>query len=234
MPEPLRPTGNTPMTAVTRRSFLSGVLGEGVSCSRQRLASLGRRDALRSAAAYLWDRQGDGGGWHSTHYGLLRSGQSLTGFVLNALLDVPGEVPELPRDRMMGATSFLVDHIDDTGAVGRTDPAGPDYLNYATALALEALCRAPMPLRLFSPFALVECLRRQQFTEENGWTPDDAAYGGWGMGGDVRTPPAPGHVDLSMTRYVLEALAASGVQTGDPAFEKAAVFLARCQNFGSG
>jgi len=216
---------------ISRRVFLLGALALGAGCSKERPASIGRRDALRAAAAYLWQRQAEDGGWHSTQYGLLRSGQSLTGLVLNALLDIPTEVSELPRDRMMAATSFLFDHIDETGAVGRMDPTGPDYPNYATALALKALCRAPMPLRTFSPYALVEYLRRQQFTETNGWTPDDPAYGGWGMGGDVRTPPSPGHVDLSMTRYVLESLAASGVQAGDPAFEKAAVFLRKCQNF---
>lgn len=216
---------------VTRRVFLLGALAAGAGCSKERLASLGRRDALRAASAYLWGRQGEDGGWHSTEYGLLRSGQSLTGLVLNALLCIPKPLSDLPPDRMMAAVSFLMDHIDGDGAVGRMDPDVADYPNYATALALQAFCRAPMPLRIFSPFALVECLRRQQFTEANGWTPEDAAYGGWGMGGDVRTPPAPGHVDLSMTRHVLEALAASGVPAGDPAFEKAAVFLKKCQNF---
>lgn len=216
---------------VTRRVFLLGALAVGASCSKERLASLGRRDALRSAAAYLWERQADDGGWHSTEYGLLRSGQSLTGLVLNALLDIPTSLSDLPPDRMMAAVSFLMHHIDGDGAVGRMDPDVADYPNYATALALKAVCRAPMPLRTFSPFALVECLRRQQFSEANGWTPDDAAYGAWGMGGDVRTPPTPGHVDLSMTRHVLEALAVSGVPVGDPAFEKAAAFLKKCQNF---
>ena len=219
------------MTSVTRRTLLFSVLAGGARCSREWNASPDRHTALRKAAGYLWDQQGADGGWQSKQYGLLRSGQSLTGLVLNALLDIPGGISELPRDRMMAATSFLVDHIDDTGAVGQMDPAGPDYPNYATALALKALCRAPMPLRTFTPIALVNCLRRQQFSEENGWTPDDAAYGGWGMGGDVRRPPNPGHVDLSMTRYVLEGLAASGVNAGDPAFERAVVFLRKCQNF---
>ena len=214
---------------VTRRGFLLGALALGAGCSKERLASLGRRDALRSAAAYLWQRQDEDGGWHGTQYGLLRSGQSLTGLVLNALLDIPKAVSDLPRDRMMAGVSFLMHHIDDDGAVGRMGDVA-DYPNYATALALKAVCRAPMPLRTFSPSAMVECLRRQQFTQENGWTPEDPAYGAWGMGGDVRTPPAPGHVDLSMTRYVLEALAATGLSAGDPVFEKASVFLGRCQN----
>jgi len=55
---------------------------------------------------------------------------------------------------------------------------------------------------------LVAYLRQQQFTEQNGWRPQDPAYGAWGMGGVPRTPPNTGHVDLSMTRHVLEALRA--------------------------
>src|SRR5262249_48809917 len=57
------------------------------------------------------------------------------------------------------------------------------------------------------------------------------AYGAWGMGGNRRTPPDTGHVDLSMTRYVLDALRAAGVAASDPAFECARVFVDRCQNF---
>src|SRR4029453_739093 len=55
-------------------------------------------------------------------------------------------------------------------------------------------------------------------------------YGGWGMGGGIRRPPNPGHVDLSMTRFVLEALRASGVDGSDPAMTRARVFLERAQN----
>src|SRR5205085_4398245 len=53
----------------------------------------------------------------------------------------------------------------------------------------------------------------------------------WGMGGGRRTPPDTGHVDLSMTRYVIEALRAAGMQASDPALECARVFIGRCQNF---
>jgi hypothetical protein len=77
---------------------------------------------------------------------------------------------------------------------------------------------------------MVDYLRRQQFTEQNGWTRNDPPYGAWGMGGEVRTPPNTGHVDLSMTRHVLEALRDAGVPTSDPLFERACVFLERCQN----
>jgi squalene-hopene/tetraprenyl-beta-curcumene cyclase len=78
---------------------------------------------------------------------------------------------------------------------------------------------------------MVAYLRAQQFTEQNGWHPADPVYGAWGMGGERRTPPDTGHVDLSMTRYVLEALRAAGVPASDPVFEQARVFVERCQNF---
>src|SRR2546422_9370625 len=51
------------------------------------------------------------------------------------------------------------------------------------------------------------------------------------MGGEPRTPPHTGHVDLSMTRYVIEALRAAAVPVTDPVFERARVFVERCQNF---
>ena len=51
------------------------------------------------------------------------------------------------------------------------------------------------------------------------------------MGGERRTPPDTGHVDLSMTRYVLEALHAAGVPASHRIFEQARVYVERCQNF---
>ena len=56
--------------------------------------------ALAKAAAYLWSRQADDGGWHSHTYGLLRSGQSLTPFVLEALLQVPEAEYPLPGPKV--------------------------------------------------------------------------------------------------------------------------------------
>ena len=46
------------------------------------------RPPLAKAAGYLWKQQAADGGWHSHTYGLLRSGQALTPFVLGALLEV--------------------------------------------------------------------------------------------------------------------------------------------------
>ena len=77
---------------------------------------------------------------------------------------------------------------------------------------------------------MIARLRAQQFTEANGWKRNDPAYGAWGMGGPILRPPEAGHVDVSMTRYVLEALRTSGVPVSDPAIARSLVYLERSQN----
>jgi len=111
------------------------------------------------------------------------------------------------------------------------DPGLPDYPNYATALAVSALCRAKRAGWERDIQPLVAYLRRMQFDEKNGWKPEDPPYGAWGMGGMEHPPPNPGHVDLSMTRYVVQALRAAGVPSDDPAFARARIFIERCQNY---
>jgi Squalene-hopene cyclase C-terminal domain len=187
-----------------RRAFLFATLGA---------AACGRRDnsALGRAVRWLWSQQADDGGWHSKTYGLLRSGQSLTPFVLDALLSHPHEQAAVDK-----AFEFLKRTIN-TEAM--------DYPNYAAGLAVRVAGRLKRDASAWASY-----LREQQFAEENGWTRDDAPYGAWGMGGERRRAPEPGHVDLAMTRYVIEGLAAAGVPASDPAMQKALVYLGRCQN----
>jgi hypothetical protein len=186
------------------------------------------RPAALKGADYLWSAQLADGGWHSKTYGLLRSGQSLTPFVLDALL----EVPEVSHPaKVDAAIAFIAKNTRQDGALGLADAGVPDYPNYATALAVSALCRARRPGWEAQIVPMVLWLRGQQFSEQNGWREADPVYGAWGMGGEKLHPPDTGHVDLSMTRYVLGALRASGVPAGDPVFAKARIFVERCQNF---
>jgi squalene-hopene/tetraprenyl-beta-curcumene cyclase len=186
---------------------------------------------VQKAARYLWSQQKDDGGWHSHTYGLLKSGQSLTPFVLNTLLQVPESEWPTPQDKVQAALAFMKKNTDAEGALGRMDALVPDYPNYATALAVQALVQARMPSWQETIAPMVARLRAMQFTEESGWKREDPAYGAWGMGADRRTPPNAGQLDLSMTRHVLQALAAAGVTPADPALVKAAVFVERCQNY---
>ena len=71
-------------------------------CSRQR-----GRTPLTKAAQYLWSQQADDGGFHSGTYGLLRSGQSLTPFVLVALLGLREGESNAPRGAVGRALEFI-------------------------------------------------------------------------------------------------------------------------------
>ena len=184
-----------------------------------------RRDFLLSSSAaafrsqtegrWLLDQQSPDGGWHSRTYGLLRSGQSISGFVMASL----GERAAGDAAWQRGL-HFLAVQTNEEGAVGVANPMLPDYPNYASALALQ-VNRSPLTLNY---------LLSRQFSEADGWRESDPAFGAWGMGGDRRSPPNAGHVDLSMTRHVLEALASSGIDAVHPAMQRARIFLSRCQN----
>ena len=199
----------------TRRGFVLAALGA-ASCSRK-----DSREGLRKAAQYLWSRQAEDGGWHSQAYGLLRSGQSLTPFVLDALLDTPGQ----PAGAVDRAIAFIKKNTNAEGALGVMDSAAVDYPNYATGLAVRALVRA----KSAGWQTMVAYLRAQQFSEAGGWRRADPCYGAWGMGGVRLKAPNAGHVDLAMTRYVLEGLAAC-IPASDPAMQKALIYIERCQN----
>jgi Prenyltransferase and squalene oxidase repeat len=216
-----------------RRTFLLNALaaaataGSAVTtgCSAWRDNAL-----LNKSAQYLWAQQSEDGGFHSATYGLLRSGQSLTPFVLVALLDAAGSAPPPPPGAVERALSFIKANTNADGALGLMGSSSADYPNYSTSLAVSAMVKARSPgyERAIEP--MVAQLRSQQFCEANGWTPADAPYGGWGMGGPIHRPPETGHVDLSMTRYVLEALQLSGVPPSDAVMTRALVFLERSQN----
>jgi hypothetical protein len=205
----------------------AGLAGAAIAtgCSRRKANS-----PLMQAAQYLWARQSDDGGFHSTSYGLLRSGQSLTPFVLLALLGIPEDASPQPKGAVERALSFIEANTNAEGALGLMDDSAADYPNYATALGVSALIKAGRPGYEKAVEPMVAHLRAQQFCETSGWKPEDAPYGGWGMGGSIRRPPEAGHVDLSMTRYVIEALQLAGVPASDPAMARALVFLERSQN----
>lgn len=218
---------------IDRRTFLLDALAVAATTGAAFASgcSLRRGSApLSDAARYLWSQQAGDGGFHSTTYGLLRSGQSLTPFVLVALLGVPDSESSPPRGAVERALTFIKTNTNADGVLGLMDDTAADYPNYATALAVCAMVKA----RNHGSEKIIESmatqLRAQQFSEASGWTSQDAPYGGWGMGGSIHRPPEAGHVDLSMTRYVLEALQLSGVPPSDQVMTRALTYLHRSQN----
>jgi hypothetical protein len=77
---------------------------------------------LARAVEFLWAQQAEDGGFHSSTYGLLRSGQSLTPFALGALLDVPESVARRPDKGIDRALEFIRKNTNAQGELGRWMP----------------------------------------------------------------------------------------------------------------
>jgi squalene-hopene/tetraprenyl-beta-curcumene cyclase len=95
--------------------------------------------------------------------------------------------------------------------------------NYVTSAAVLALARSQDPTHAQVVARARDFLVALQADEGEHYSPDDPYYGGIGYGNDERP-------DLSNLQMSLEALAAAGLEAGDPAFQRALTFLQRCQN----
>ena len=171
----------------------------------------------RKAARICGASQADDGGWHSHTYGLLRSGQSLTPFVLDALLAGSGAgLSRAGREKSIAPSPSFAANTRPDGALGMTDPRHSGLSELLDRARRErALPGAPAGLEAAGRADGCLSARAAVHGTERLAAAKIRAYGAWGMGGDRRTPPDTGHVDLSMTRYVLDALRAAGV-AADP------------------
>ena len=204
-------------------AFLVGGLGPRVA-----RAGSAPRTALERAHTWMWNVQAQDGRFASATYGLLASGQSLTPFALDSLLSSPAPLLEGREAAVSNAIRAMSKMRSASGALGFAGPV-PDYPCYATGLYLSCLGRArPEGWRdLAAPS--IGWLRGQQLRAADGWA-GHPAQGGFGMGTEQRlAPPHAGHVDLSMTRRVVEGLRAVGVPADDPALVEVQDFVGRCQ-----
>jgi hypothetical protein len=221
---------------LSRRRFLTGAASATALLCVPELARSGEapawsRDASAALARgheWLWNAQSDGGRFPSATYGLLASGQSLTPFALASLLAGPRELLVARADRIHQAITAMMGMRNESGALGFAT-SSLDYPCYATGMMLSCLGSArPSGWQSLAAHS-VDWLRSQQLRADDGWT-GHPAQGGWGMGSIApRVPPHAGHVDLSMTRRVIEGLRATTVARDDPALVEARTFVARCQ-----
>lgn len=176
--------------------------------------------ALERAWTFLEAHQHDGtfgleiGGWDGAEPGI-------TALNLSAgcwLADRLGQ----PRPAWIGqGLDYLVSLQKPDGAIAAH---GLDV--YTTSVAIEALLAGGRE----SDTPVIERARQYlvaaQSDEGEGYSIEsDPLYGGIGYGGDERP-------DLSNTNLALEAAARAGTPEGDTLFQKALVFLERCQNLG--
>lgn len=159
-----------------------------------------QQSTLQRASAWLWKQQAADGGWHSETYGLMRSGQSLTPFVLHALLNVPEAKFERPAGGVDRALGFIRKNTNNEGCLGRADPDISDYPVHATAYAVRCLVAAGTDADKTRIRRMCDWLIAQQYAPARGFKPEMPHWGGWGFGSEG------GVMDVGHTRHVLEAL----------------------------
>lgn len=180
--------------------------------------------AVARGAAFLASQAAPDGRVPSATYGFMREGHATTALVARALVACGSSLPQAAHGLRDGALAWL-ERALAAGPLGLSGPA-PDYPVYATALGLTALHEAGRGTALDTA---VSWLRAQQLL--GGWE-GHPAWGGFGLGrapdAPPPTPPFAGHVDLSMTRRALQALAPR-VRPDDPALAAGLAFTRACR-----
>lgn len=159
-------------------------------------------DTLRHSVGWMWDQQSPHGGWHSKTHAVLSDGVVLTPYILFYLLQVPDDVYKSNEIKIDKAIKFIIANMQTS--ISEDSGTLKDYPNYSAAYALRVL----RIMRRDSSFQqkLTKYLVQQQFIEHRGFSPDSLAYGGWGYGEGDLEHGEHGHVDISHTRRVAEAL----------------------------
>lgn len=168
----------------------------------------------RLGARYLLAAQEKDGSWAA------QRGPGITCLVLKALIREPSVGRDHPAIRR-GLDWVLRMQREDGGLYG----AGSLYKNYESAVALPMLVALDDPRLQPRVAALQKFLKDLQWDESEDKSPDDPWYGGAGYGRHKRP-------DLNNTQMMLDALHDSGLGPEDPAFQKALVFVQRCQMLG--
>ncbi len=180
------------------------------------------------AIAWLMAHQQTDHLWRSEHYGNLKSGAAITALVLYALAHADPQAVEPHRDSLQAACDALVPEIQRRGHV--SNPDGPDYPTYASAMLLVAVERLKLRLPDESRDRLTAYLIESQIDQAEGYSTDDPDFGGWDMLGSTNGPRKTTGTNISVGTTVAEALANSespGAKTALLAYRD---WLAKCQN----
>jgi len=170
----------------------------------------------KAAITYLVTAQADDGSWTDN------KSPGITGLVTTALLQSDVK-PDEPAARK--ALKFLASFIKEDGGIYASSG---NHGNYETSISLMAFQAANQDGRYNEQIAKArDFVKKIQWDDESGINVDDIKYGGAGYGRSMDRP------DLSNTVFLLDALRAAGVADNDPAFQKALVFVSRCQNLES-
>ncbi len=187
------------------------------------------REMTGKSIAWLRTQQDAGGGWAVPPEGRGPAFPAITGLVLNGMLLEPGVDPARDETIKKGV-AFILKHRQPDGGI--YDTILPSY---NTSICLSTLARVNTPEAKAAIKPAQDFLRTLQFGEgamvdgqfakETGRVEKSHPfYGGVGYGNR-------GRPDLSNLQFFLQAMQDSGVESDDPAVQRAVVFLQRVQMY---
>jgi len=165
---------------------------------------------------YLQGAQDENGGWST------KRSPGVTGIVLTGLLRTGQITAADPMaERALKYIESLVNpkHKHIAGKDPRVQLQ--NYVTCVNVMALAAANRAGKYKAVIGD--AVDFLKKLQWDESEGKSPEDDYYGGAGY--DSKSRP-----DLSNTQFFIQALKDAGVPSDDPSLKKAMTFVSRCQN----
>lgn len=175
---------------------------------------------VAKATAFLKKSQNENGSWSAEP-----QNRGVTGIVVTGLIRTGSSTQDASVAK---GVKFIEGLVNAKSGHIAGDDAKATLVNYNTSINIMALSAAGKGDKYKAVIgSAVKHLKEIQWDESRGKKSDSDYYGGAGYAGDKSRP------DLSNTAFFLEALKEAGVSKDDPAFQKALIFVSRCQNLES-
>lgn len=167
--------------------------------------------AVDAGLHYLRTHQADDGAWSGS--------VGITALALRAFLESHRGYNESDGAFITRPVQFILYYVNTDGSISETN----QNRNYNTAVAITALQATGNPAHKEVIVNGQGFLKGLQLDSPDGYDKDHRYYGGIGYGGDERP-------DLSNQYLAVEALQATSLDPEDPVWDKARLFISRCQN----
>jgi len=194
-----------------------------LTCAVPALAAPDDDAVYGKALDFLVSRQSSNGGFGQIP-GEGEGEVGITSMVVRALATAPEPFRARGRAAAEKAVGYVLGCQQEDGSFTQGRSGLTTYRTAMAIAALSAFDRARYAEQIKRAAAF---LRTDQLDDGEGLDAKQAQHGGFGYG---KTGRGGGGADLSNTHIALAALKDAGVPASDPVFQRALVFLRRCQN----
>lgn len=171
------------------------------------------QESIDRGCAFLARTQREDGAWEAFE----RPHPAITALAVKTLLQHAAYGPDHPACQR--GVEFLLRFVQPDGGIY---VSGEGMRNYHTSVALMALSATKNPKYQKTIVHGQHFLKSIMWDEGEGHERSSTFYGGQGYGRHKRP-------DLSNTQLMIEALHQSGLSPDDPVYQRALVFVSRCQ-----